>query len=108
MLDDDFEKLHYHYFNHEVIIEENKTTYTGDEQPILTKQYSWNHSISDILNALLNEGLQLTFFNEYDYSPYPCFTNIVEIDKGKWQVKGLEGKLPMVYSLLCTKAIDQR
>lgn len=99
MLDDNFEQLHYHYFNHDVIVEENKPTYTENNEPILTKQYSWNHSISDILNALLEQGLQLEFFNEYNYSPYNCFPNTVEIEKGKWQIKGLEGKLPMVYSI---------
>jgi hypothetical protein len=41
--------------------------------------------------------------NEYSYSPYPCFNNIVQGADGNWRVKGLEDKIPMVYSLKATK-----
>jgi SAM-dependent methyltransferase len=101
--DDDFTHIKYHYDNREVIITENQGTYTDREAEIRGKEYSWNHSISEVLNALLRAGLVLEFFNEHMYSPYPCFRNIVETEPGKWQVKGMEGKIPMVYSLRMKK-----
>jgi SAM-dependent methyltransferase len=105
MFDDDFTHIKYAYENKEVIITENQGTYTDRNAAIKTKEYSWNHSISEVLNALLSHGLQLTAFNEHMYSPYPCFNNITEAPGGNWYIKGMEGKLPMVYSLTATKTV---
>jgi hypothetical protein len=55
------------------------------------------------LNSLLSQKLQLEFFNEYSYSPYACFKNVIQGSDGNWRVKDLEDKIPMVYSLKMTK-----
>jgi 2-polyprenyl-3-methyl-5-hydroxy-6-metoxy-1,4-benzoquinol methylase len=103
MLDEDFKEVKYYYHNRETIITDSQGTYADREAPIHAKEYSWNHSISEVLNALLSQGLQLQFFNEYSYSPYPCFTKVVQGKDGNWRVKGLEDKIPMVYSLKMIK-----
>jgi 2-polyprenyl-3-methyl-5-hydroxy-6-metoxy-1,4-benzoquinol methylase len=103
MFDNDFTKIEYAYENREVIITENEGTYTDRNAAITGKEYSWNHSISEVLTALINAGLKLELFNEHMFSPYPCFRNVVETEKGKWHIKGMEGKLPMVYSLRAVK-----
>ena len=103
MFDDDFTRIQYAYENREVIIVENQGTYTDRNADIKGKEYSWNHSISEVLNALIRAGLKLEFFNEHMYSPYNCFRNMTETTKGKWEIKGMEGKLPMVYSLRAVK-----
>ncbi len=99
MFDEEFSRVQYYYHNEKVIEIEGQGTYTDGGQEIRHKEYSWNHSISEVLNALLNNGLQLKFFNEYPYSPYPCFKNLVQGEDGNWRIKGMEGKIPMVYSL---------
>jgi ubiquinone/menaquinone biosynthesis C-methylase UbiE len=99
MFDDDFTHIRYYYDNREIIITENQGTYTDRNAALSGKEYSWNHSISEVLNALIGAGLQLEMFNEHMYSPYPCFRNMVESEKGKWHIRGMEGKLPMIYSL---------
>lgn len=103
MFDDDFTHIKYHYDNKEVIVMENQPTYTGDKNEITGKEYSWNHSISEVLNALINAGLKIEFFNEHTFSPHSNFKNSIEIEKGKWHIKGMEGKIPMVYSLKARK-----
>jgi 2-polyprenyl-3-methyl-5-hydroxy-6-metoxy-1,4-benzoquinol methylase len=103
MLDEDFKEVKYYYHNHETIIIDSEGTYTDRNAAIHAKEYSWNHSISEVLNALLNQKLQMECFNEYSYSPHPCFKNIVKGNDGNWRVKGLEDKIPMVYSLKMTK-----
>jgi SAM-dependent methyltransferase len=104
MFDDDFTQIKYHYDNKELIVMENQPTYTGDKNEISGKEYSWNHSISEVLNALIQAGLKIRFFNEHTFSPYPNFRNSIETEKGKWHIKGMEGKIPMVYSLKAEKA----
>lgn len=103
MFDDDFTHIKYYYDNKEIIVMEDQPTYTGDKNEITGKEYSWNHSISEVLNALINAGLKIEFFNEYTFSPYANFKNSVETEPGKWHIKGMEGKIPMVYSLRARK-----
>ncbi len=99
MMDDDFTMLKYAYDNKEIIEEEATGTYTDRDAPIKSKEYYWNHSLSEVITVLLEEGLQLQHFEEFDYSLYDCFPKTVEIQPGRWQIKGLEGVLPMMYSV---------
>jgi SAM-dependent methyltransferase len=99
MFDDEFTRVQYSYENRELIVTENTGTYTDRNAQITGKEYSWNHSISEVLNALIKNGLTLQHFNEFMYSPYPCFNNTVKGEDGNWYIKGMEGKIPMVYSL---------
>lgn len=103
MFDDEFTHLKYSYFNREVIVTESQGTYTDRNADIKATEYGWNHPISEILNALINNGLELQFFNEHYYSPYNCFANTVETAPGQWKLKGLEDVVPMVYSLKAVK-----
>lgn len=103
MMDYEFSKIDYSYFNIEPIIEEEPGTYTNPEAPIKNKEISWNHPISEVVGALLKQGLNLKELHEFDYSPYPCFKNLLKLEDKKYQIKGLEGKIPMVYSLLMNK-----
>lgn len=107
MLDEEFGKVKYYYHNHELIETDSEGTYTDRYANINAKEYAWNHSISEVLNALLQQGLLLKFFNEFSYSPFPCFNNLVEGSDGNWRVKDLEDKIPMVYSLKASKEVDR-
>jgi 2-polyprenyl-3-methyl-5-hydroxy-6-metoxy-1,4-benzoquinol methylase len=101
MLDDEFKCIAYSYFNGDPIIETKNTTYTdqGSYQMDTFQEITWNHSLDEVISALLAAGLKLTHFKEYPYSPYPCFQNINETKPGQYQMKGLEDKIPMVYAL---------
>ena len=103
MFDNDFTHIAYSYENRELIITENEGTYTNRDADIKGKEYSWNHSLGEVINSLIEADLNICFLNEYMYSPYPCFKNVIEIEKRKWHIKGLEGKIPMVYSLKAIK-----
>lgn len=100
MFDDEFSRIEYPYHNKEVIETESQSTYTDGPSNITGKEYGWNHSLSEVINALLYNGLQIQQFNEHSFSPYPCFKNMISGGKGKWYIKGLEEKIPMVYSII--------
>jgi 2-polyprenyl-3-methyl-5-hydroxy-6-metoxy-1,4-benzoquinol methylase len=103
MFDDDFKEIVYCYEKREVIETEIQGTYTDRNADIKAKEYGWNHSISEVLNALIAHGMHIDFFNEHMHSPYPCFNNLVQNKDGNWWIKGLEDKIPMVYSVKATK-----
>jgi len=103
MLDDKMEFIQYAYHNDGVIESEMTGTYADRYADLQYKEYGWNHSLSEVLNALLRHGLQLEFFNEYPYSPFDCFDKTVRGADGNYRIQGLEGKIPMVYSLRALK-----
>lgn len=103
MFDDDFTRIQYYYDNREVIVTEMQGTYTDRNADIKGKEYSWNHSLSEVLNALINAGLSINCFNEHYYSPYACFRNTTEYEPGKWHFNGMEGKIPCVYTIRATR-----
>ncbi|MEI8058523.1 MAG: class I SAM-dependent methyltransferase [Ferruginibacter sp.] len=103
MMDDNMEKLTYSYFNDEVIITEQKGTYADRNAPLTYKEYGWNHPFSEIISALINEGLQIQFLHEFPYSPYNCFANLKQGTDGMWRLKEMDNKFPMMYSLKAVK-----
>ncbi len=104
MLDDnEMREFKYSYFNKEVISTDTHTFTDRERKHGTFREHGWNHSISALLNALSRQDLKLIFFNEFDYSSYECFPNLVQIGEHKWQFKGREGLLPMMYSLKMEK-----
>lgn len=103
MYDNDFKEVFYSYFNIEPIIEDESGTYADRHSEIEAKTITWNHPISETLNALISNGIELNSFNEYDYSPYNCFNNTEEFEPNKFRIKTFENKIPMVYSIKGTK-----
>lgn len=99
----DFKKIEYNYSDSNPIIEELEGTYTDGGKELKNKSVSWNHGLANVINSLISKGLRITSFNEYDYSPYDCFENTIEIKPKQFQIKGLENKIPMVYSLVASR-----
>ena len=101
MFDDDFQRIEYKYFKSDAIktTEETYTENAEQKDDFVT----WNHSLSEVINSLISSGLQINSLDEYDYSPYNCFNQTEEFESGKFRIKHLENKIPMVYSVLATK-----
>jgi 2-polyprenyl-3-methyl-5-hydroxy-6-metoxy-1,4-benzoquinol methylase len=104
MFDNDISKIQYSYFNNETVIE-TIGTYAEPENEFRHKSISWNHSLSSVINSLMKQNLKVTEFNEYPFSFYDCFKReVLTKDKnGFWQFKGLEGKMPMMFSIKAIK-----
>jgi len=104
MFDDDFTFIKYPYFNGEVIKEESPGTYADKDADFKLPTYTWNHALSEVVTALLQAGLKMEQLQEFDYSPYNCFSNTVQEDN-RYYIKDMEHKLPMVYALKMSKPI---
>jgi SAM-dependent methyltransferase len=103
MMDDNFDYIKYSYFNTQVITEEISGSYSNRDAPIKSIEHGWNHPFTEIINALLRHGLQIRQFNEYPFSPYNCFNKLERCDDGMWRIKGMNEKLPMMYSIKAIK-----
>lgn len=103
MFDDNVEKIRYPYFNSGAIIESESGTYADKTADIMLENVTWNHSLSEVMGSLKNNGLDITSFNELDYSPYNCFNNAIEYEPQKYRIAHFGNKIPMVYSLVAQK-----
>ena len=103
MFDNDFQKVEYHYAKNDPIVEVIEGTYADRSAPISTETITWNHSISEVVNNLIKYDISIQSLNEYDYSPYNCFSHTEEFEPGKFRIKHFGNKIPMVYSILGIK-----
>jgi ubiquinone/menaquinone biosynthesis C-methylase UbiE len=103
MYDWGFEKIIYSYFNTGPIAEQNTGTYADRSANLSHWEYGWNHSLSDVVNALIRQGLRLEYLNEFPYTPHKCFSNLEQLVDGNWRVTHLPEQLPMVFSLKAVK-----
>lgn len=103
MFDADFTRIDYSYFNRETIVEEETGTYADRTAPLQHTAVSWNHSLGEVLGALLRQGLEIRHFAEHDYSPFNCFNGLQQVGERRYELPTLAGKLPMMYALTAHK-----
>src|SRR5690554_5564187 len=70
MFDNQFQHITYNYFNEGPIIETLTGTYADRTADMALESITWNHSLSEVIQNLLDHGLQIDKFQEFDYSPY--------------------------------------
>jgi SAM-dependent methyltransferase len=105
MFDNEFQTVGYNYFNSGPDIETSTGTYADPTSDIEITCAFWNHSTSEVLTSLFAQGLQLTQFQEFNYSPYNCFKHSEEFEPGKFRVKHFGNKVPLVFALEAVKSI---
>jgi SAM-dependent methyltransferase len=103
LFDDEFEGVKYNYFNEKPIVETYEGTYADFEAEIVQDYVMWNHPLADVLQNLIKNDLEIKSFQEFDWSPYPCFKHVEEFEKGKWRISKFGNKIPLVYALEAQK-----
>ncbi len=103
MFSSDFRYIQYAYFNKETIVETTNGTYADRDADVKMTEIGWNHDLAEVIQSLISSGLRIDYFQEFDYSPYSCFQNMVEVAPGRFQIRGMEGKLPLVYAVQAVK-----
>ncbi|MBX2827464.1 MAG: class I SAM-dependent methyltransferase [Flavobacteriaceae bacterium] len=95
-------EMKYGYHQKEAIYEEYEGTYADDgEAKMVSKEYGWNHSLSEVIGVLLEAGLTIEAFNEMDASPYDVFPDLVKNDQGYYE---LQDKLyPLLFEIKARK-----
>jgi len=95
----DFKSVEFNYMDSNPIVENLEGTYTDRNADINDTSIAWNHGLCTVMNSLIHAGITIVDFQEYNYSPYNCFNKTVKVEERKYQIQGLENKLPMVYSI---------
>lgn len=73
------------------------------EQPV---EYSWAHSMGEIVTSLAGAGLRIEFLHELPFTVFRAMPYLVESDDGSrtWRLpEPYDGKLPLMFSLKATR-----
>ncbi len=103
MFDNKIEKIKYPYFNSGVIKEKIKGIYSDRNANMEAVEYGWNHALSEVFSSLTGNGLQINEFNEFPFSFYNCFPNMIKGKDGYFRIKHLKNYFPLMYSIKAVK-----
>lgn len=93
--------LKYGYMQDEVIYEEYEGTYANIDSKMISKEYGWNHGLSEIINALIEAGMKIENLNEYDESPYNVLPDLVKSKSGMYTKNDI--LYPLIFEIKATK-----
>jgi SAM-dependent methyltransferase len=107
VFDDEEEKdlrVKYPYFHgSEPLRFERRGSYADPEADFHSVEYVWDHSLSEIVNSLIAEGLQIERLNEFPYCAWRMFSFMERGKDGWWHLKDRHGDIPLMFSLKATK-----
>ena len=98
-------RLMYPYFETESPLHWSGDGDYADPTVKMTHQdsYEWNHSLGEIVTAVIDAGLQIEFLHEQDWTVYRALPWLVETERGIWRLPERAGeadrRLPLMFSL---------
>ena len=98
---DDKQEMKYGYMQDEVIYEEYEGTYADESAKIKSREYGWNHGLSEVINALTEAGMVIDFLNEYNESPYNVLPNLNITKSGMYALK--TPMYPLIFTIKARK-----
>ena len=104
-LSDDGLVFEYSYFEEaEPFVDDSDQTYTDAERPVLhTRSYEWNHSIGEIVNAVIRHGMRIESLEEHDWTVWQRFAWLVRDGDEPWVAPPGKPRLPLTFSLLASR-----
>lgn len=95
-----------YYFEGQAFEESEEQTYAGEGEVAHPRNISFNHSLSEIFNALWKNGLKIKLFEEHSTVPYnPLDTEFEKLpDIDEWQLVRDPKRLAASYTLLAYKS----
>jgi SAM-dependent methyltransferase len=98
--------LRFPYFEQDAPLEwDDASSYVPTSAPLqASKTYEWNHSIGEIITAILDAGLRLEMFIEHDSVPWEALPGQMTLrPNGEWALTARSGVAPLSYTLRARK-----
>ena len=97
-------KIYYDYFDKGPDIDDSEGTYADWNAKIKGKTYLWSHTVSDVLNAFIDEGMKIEFVHEFPYTMYNQFPGFMRKNRqGQYVLKNKSIQIPLLFSLKARK-----
>jgi SAM-dependent methyltransferase len=78
-------------------------SYATENQGETASFYIWNHSLGEVINALINAGLTLEFLHEFPYAARAKFPFMEKGSDGWWYLPKQYVQIPFLFSLQARK-----
>ena len=99
-------KLKYPYFLKEPLhFKDESPDYTNSDYISASESYEWMWSISDIINSLIDEGITIQYFKEYNTTVFKMFPFLENDGNGCWKLPKEMDKIPLMFSLKGIKRV---
>ena len=102
-------RLAYPYWSHaESLRFDASGSYADPAAPIEgLVEHDWDHSLGEIVTALIDAGLTVEFLHEFDFVEWPVEFLVEGLD-GRWRLPpGTKGELPLFFSLRARKPLGE-
>ena len=106
---DDYGNIKEPYFHEDEPLKyEGCGSYAQPEAAFKHVSYEWVHSLSDIVNALVEAGLRMEFLHEFPFSISGDCPFLVKAKDGLWYHKNKDIKIPLMFSIKAKKDKEKR
>jgi SAM-dependent methyltransferase len=105
-LADDELRIERSYFEEaEPFFDDDHATYTdGNGRLVNSGSYEWNHSIGEIVTAVLDHGLRIEGLTEHDWTVWPRFPWLIETADHRWKAPPDKPRVPLTFTLLASSS----
>lgn len=93
-----------HFEEQTPFVDDAERTYTGGDTSITnTLVYEWNHSVGEIVTAVLGHGMGIDRLAEHDWTVYERYPWLIKTDDGRWRPPPDAVRVPLSLTLTATK-----
>lgn len=106
VFDDDCSTLRYRYpyFDKEARRYEVKGSYAdASADTKINEEFGWDHSLSEIVDALIDNGLRIDFLHEFPFSVYQQLPMLQPDGNGCWIFPEGQKPIPLIFSVKACK-----
>jgi SAM-dependent methyltransferase len=102
--DGEFRPERSYFFSEEPQRIEATGSYATDNKGPTGEYYVWDHSLGEVINSLINAGLQIDFLHEFPYAARAKFPFMEQGEDGWWRLPSdRHGTIPFLFSLQARK-----
>lgn len=100
--DDAGERIIYNYFEEPEapFVSDNSSTYTDGQELSATRTFEWNHSIGEIVSALIGSGLIVDSITEHDWTLFQQFPWLEKTASGYFVTPEGRPQVPLSLTVL--------
>jgi SAM-dependent methyltransferase len=105
--DDDLSVEHGYFFRPEPQVWDEPGTYADLEaETVNNRTYEWNHTLGDVITAIIDAGLTVEFLHEHDYTLFPRWPFLERHGHDNFRLPEGVPDLPLMYSLRARKPVS--
>jgi SAM-dependent methyltransferase len=102
--DEDLSVAHDYFRGEEPYVWDEPGTYADfSAETVHNRTYEWNHTLGEVVSAVIEAGLALEFLHEHDYTLFPRWPFLEKTGFDTYRLPEGTPKLPLMYSLRARK-----